>query len=186
LLAAAVTTLAMVAPFLPETLLGRPRSYNSVLNGILAMGMVLSVPAVTRAARRLSDLRLLEAAAAGGALVAWAALLAAASTSLKAVLLGGFFVFGGVMVSASSVPSLVLARLADASGGEGLLFGMNGLALNLGSGIGSAVTGFLLERGAKAPSGVRAALAGAGVAFASSACLFAYAARAEARRKADG
>lgn len=138
LLAGALTALTMSVPYVVETLLGRPREATAWLNGSLFAGMVLAFPLVGVLAPRFGAVPVVRLAALAGAAVLLAMWGASASRETLATFAPwclAFGLFGPTALCAIALPPVVVSRFADRDGRgrEGLFFGLNGLAINLGN-----------------------------------------------------
>jgi GPH family glycoside/pentoside/hexuronide:cation symporter len=171
-----VTTLTILGPYVTETLVRKPRDYTATLNGFLGVGMLVSVPLMGLLSKRVAPLRLLQSGAFLGGLVA---LVGPAVGAVLWPWWAGFFLLGWLLLTSLSVPPLVLSKLADRDGRrrEGLFFGLNGLAVNLGCAVSSRATTLLLElgRSPENPTGVRATLLAVGGALVAAAVLYGFA-----------
>ncbi|MGE0709351.1 MAG: MFS transporter [Planctomycetota bacterium] len=154
LLTGALVALTIASPYVAEALLGQPRAYTAELNRSLFAGMILSVPVLGLLVPRIGASRAMQGGAALGALVLLGLWFLSGDPAARVpgpLWSVGFGLFGLTTLAAISLPPLVIARYADADGRgrEGLFFGSNGLAINVGQAVAAGVASLLLSRGAE-------------------------------------
>lgn len=178
--------LTILAPFLCETLLGQTRAYTSVANLYALGGVVAAVAYVGWRGKQLSFMRLLRNMAAldGAVLLAYGALSFVYQIPLPFWHLC-FVLVGGLVLVGMMAPNLILAEFSDQDtrARQGVIFGLNGLAISLANACSSKTTSVLLNQGTSAtdPLGVQLGLIFAG----SSAILAAFALTAALRAQSQ-
>lgn len=173
LLQGGFAALVIAAPFITEALLQEPRAATARLNGVLFVGMLLTIPLVGVSARWIRSGGQIRAAAATGALtlLVLGGLTVLGSSEAPAPLRWavGFGLLGLPAMAGMALPPVILAAFADADGQDrqGAVFGLNGGAINLGNALAAIGTTSLLDLGKTAanPTGVRAVVLGVGVVF---------------------
>lgn len=171
--------LVIVAPFVTEALLRAPRAATGRLNGVLFLGMLLTIPGVGVTRRWLAPGGQIRLAAAAGALVLGALGLLSWRGSGEPSFLAwslGFGCLGLPAMAGMALPPVILSAYADADGRDrqGAVFGLNGGAINLGNALAALLTTALLGLGntAQDPRGVLAVVGGVAATFALAALVF--------------
>lgn len=180
LLQGGFAALVIAAPFITEALLQEPRAATARLNGVLFVGMLLTIPLVGVSARWIRSGGQIRAAAATGALtlLVLGGLTVLGSSDAPAPLRWavGFGLLGLPAMAGMALPPVILAAFADADAQDrqGAVFGLNGGAINLGNALAAIGTTALLDLGKTAanPTGVRAVVLGVGVVFLLAALIF--------------
>lgn len=155
--------LTILAPYLCETLLAQQRSYTSIANLWAFIGVLLTVGFVAWRGKRLSYLRLLRDLIAFDGLLLLGFGLASFYVPIPLPLWHACFVAVGCLVLVGMMgPNLILADFADrdAVAREGVIFGVNGLAISCANAFSSKTTAALLSLGKTAaqPLGVQCGL----------------------------
>ncbi|PKL75908.1 MAG: hypothetical protein CVV27_12960 [Candidatus Melainabacteria bacterium HGW-Melainabacteria-1] len=149
-----IVSLTILAPFLCETLLRQPRAYTSVMNLYAFGGVLAAVAYVGLRGKRLVFLRLLRNLACCVGLLLLG--LAIGSFWLEWPLLlwqGGFVAIGALVLVGMMAPNLILAEFAQPEANsaghsrEGVIFGLNGMAISLANALASKTTSGLLGLG---------------------------------------
>jgi glycoside/pentoside/hexuronide:cation symporter, GPH family len=180
LLQGGFAALVIAAPFITEALLQEPRAATARLNGVLFVGMLLTIPLVGISARWVRTGGQIRAAAATGALtllvLGGLAVLGSSDTPAPLRWAVGFGLLGLPAMAGMALPPVILAAFADADGQDrqGAVFGLNGGAINLGNALAAIGTTALLDLGKTAanPTGVRAVVVGVGAVFLVAALVF--------------
>jgi Na+/melibiose symporter-like transporter len=147
------TAVLIVVPYVAEALLERPRAYTATLNAWLLGGIVLGAVLIGALSKRVAP-RLLLLGATVTAALSLAGL--AVTTAPLVAWHAGFVAVGVLALMSMVVPALLVAELADRDGRrrDGLFFGVNGAALNVGCALAALSVTALLDAGS-----VRGALA---------------------------
>ncbi|HBP21167.1 MAG TPA: hypothetical protein DEA08_25690 [Planctomycetes bacterium] len=181
LLTGGFTALLMAAPYVTVALLAREQTWTARLNGVLFLGMLVSIPLVGALAKRLQPLGELRGSAllAGAVLLAlggWAGASGAAAREELGAWYVSFAILGLPSLVVLALPPVVLSAFGDRDGRDrqGAFFGLNGAAINLGNAGAAVSTATLLGLGSSVedPRGVVGVLIATGAAFALGGALF--------------
>ncbi len=164
-----IIALTLVSPFISEALLAKERTYTGTLNLCTLGGIVIAILMVAIKGKNLSFLKLLRNLLIGnGSLILG---LLWASSWVTVPLFAWWLAFvsiGTLLLVAMMSPTLVLSELSDRDGQsrEGLIFGLNGLVINLGNAFAAQIITLLLTQGhtLENPLGVQWVLGFAGTA----------------------
>lgn len=144
------TTLTILIPFISAAVFESSPDFTLILNACLAIGMTLALTLLALLAKKLDIMKLQRTLL----ITASCVLFGLVSTQwldvgvvwLKILWLVGFGFLGFIVLGAFVAPPLILASMAEKEnkGRQGLLFGLNGLTVNIGNAIGAAASAYVL------------------------------------------
>lgn len=145
-----VNSLTVLSPYIAEAILQKERTYTSVLNSFIFVGIILTLIFVALMGKKISFFKLigysslLSALALG--IMGWNSFSGQISLPIWWV---GFVAVGFMVLAAMIAPPLILAQFADddGKGRDGLFFGLNGLGVHFGNATSSQLTVLLLSYG---------------------------------------